>query len=727
MTIASTISSTRYAGNGETREFPLPFRFLAPADVSVVLRAVGGTERTLSLGTDYAITGAGLAQGGVCRLTTAPAAGEVLSLTRAPRLVQEVDYQENDAFPAESHEAALDQLTMICQALDEKIARAPLVKVSAAARGLSLGDPAPGRALVWGADGTRLEPGPEAGDIALAQGYAAQAAQSSAQAETAAAASRAARTGAETARDQAQALSASLDPATIARKSDLAAVEAQGVVTAMRLAVHAAVADREMLGDGWLDPLTDASQAALTVMGFQTKDTGYIESLKGGAGVAVDADVAGATGGASIVNGGVELSTVSAADAYYIFQLPAVNVVNVTALKAALATATVPANSRLHCAVSFDGGTIWNRYDPTTKWTAVACLAGATWKYRNGGSWTASPVNTLQAALLYAMSVAANRWDVLPGSHVQTTTNILTGGTGSASHTHPSYIGSGALVFDGDINTSWVGTTVSTMPQWVQYQLPAAKRAWKYRLYMSGNVAYSPHAWQLQGSNDGATWTTLDTQSGQTWSAAGWKEYVVPEANRGSYLIYRLHITAGGVESGNYIWLNEMQMYEETPSTNHLANLAQAQWHDSTGEQLGFRPGVTSSVQVAGAMLKTSTSGSPRLSALSFTVDRTAADGAAEFDAFEALDPDIGRAVFVMQAVDSITLDTDVKAWMKRGAGAYVQAPLVLDSAYDATRILVRGELDMSAAAGAGTRLKLTTHNNKAVRIFQAANYFKSK
>jgi len=44
--------------------------------------------------------------------------------------VQEVDYVENSAFPAETHEAALDLLTMICQSLQEQIGRAVLYPVS---------------------------------------------------------------------------------------------------------------------------------------------------------------------------------------------------------------------------------------------------------------------------------------------------------------------------------------------------------------------------------------------------------------------------------------------------------------------------------------------------------------------------------------------------------------------------------------------------------------------
>jgi len=208
MTIASQISTAAFAGNGVSAEFPLPFRFMAAADVAVVLRSADGTETLLSEGTDYALSGAGAASGGTCVLGSPPLPGQTLVLTRAPRIVQETDYQENDAFPAESHEAALDLLTMICQALDEKIARAPLVKVSAPVRGLSLGDPAPGRALVWGADGLALEPGPDAADIAQAQGYAAQAAQIVDEIQAAQAGAEAAQAGAEAAQAGAEAAQA---------------------------------------------------------------------------------------------------------------------------------------------------------------------------------------------------------------------------------------------------------------------------------------------------------------------------------------------------------------------------------------------------------------------------------------------------------------------------------------------------------------------------------------
>ena len=863
MTIASTLSSARYAGNGETREFPLPFRFLASADVAVVLRAADGSERVLAEGAQYEITGAGLPQGGTCRLATPPAAGEVLSLTRAPRLVQETDYQENDAFPAETHEAALDQLTMICQALDEKIARAPLVKVSAAARGLSLGDPAPGRALVWGADGLALEPGPEAGEIALAQGYAAWAAQSVTRAETARDASQAARQGAEAARDEAAALAASLEPASIARKSDISAVETGLMSLAMKQAVQAGDTDRSILMNGWLDPLTDAGQVALTGMEFQSGDTGFIQPSPGGTNLAVPLNLAGAVGsGVAAGAGAVKLAatgsgnalttltaamlsnvgmtdwttyftnlvsgtlddngpyfnaanvgfvidlgvartitgagmygvaagagtgavctwayadaatgpwTSVAADATYgktgwtdkmwtaagahrfwrclsnagtsnslrlseirlyeraaypvndfaVFSLPTLDVTYWTALKAATGNATTPDGCAVYAAVSFNGKhyLVWTG----TTWRGLTYENNGVWQYFVPGvGWANASANDKFTAFKEALVAhAQNKWPLVP-QYAQWTTDILTGGAVSASCANPT--GSQANLVDNNTSTAWGSAAVGTaLPAWVQYRLPSAKRAWKYRLNVTTQPAYSPHDWQFQGSNDGTAWNTLDARSGQTWDAAGWKEYTIPNANRGSYLYYRLYITAGGQTPDNYMWIDEWELYEETLRTpTNATGMTQAQWASSAG----FVPGTTTTVDIMAALTTSDTAFTPELNALGFTVDRTTGVGTAEFNAFEAVDPDIGRAVFVMQAVDDITLDTDVKAWMKRGTGAYAQVPLVQDSAYDATRVLVRGELDMSATPGTGTMFKLTTHNSKAVRVFQAANYFKSK
>ena len=53
-----------------------------------------------------------------------PASGETVVIQRELALTQGTDYVENDPFPAESHEDALDRLTFITQQQQEEIDRA---------------------------------------------------------------------------------------------------------------------------------------------------------------------------------------------------------------------------------------------------------------------------------------------------------------------------------------------------------------------------------------------------------------------------------------------------------------------------------------------------------------------------------------------------------------------------------------------------------------------------
>ena len=157
MTIASIKSTDSFEGNGSTAEYQIDFMFLRDEDVEVVLRDETGAENVLEDGTDYQLTGAGEPTGGACRMTVPPATGQSLHIRRDPAIVQETDYLENDAFPAASHEAALDYLTMICQALSERLDRSICFRVSSAVTGVHLPEPDADRVLAWNATGDDLE------------------------------------------------------------------------------------------------------------------------------------------------------------------------------------------------------------------------------------------------------------------------------------------------------------------------------------------------------------------------------------------------------------------------------------------------------------------------------------------------------------------------------------------------------------------------------------------
>lgn len=127
MTIASSTARIGYVGNGATTAFSVPFYFGANADLIVTVQDLVGTVTTKLLGTDYNLTGATLSAGGTCTFVVAPTLNYIIAITRVPQLTQTASYNNNDPFPAKSHELALDKATTVDQYLKTLIDRAILV------------------------------------------------------------------------------------------------------------------------------------------------------------------------------------------------------------------------------------------------------------------------------------------------------------------------------------------------------------------------------------------------------------------------------------------------------------------------------------------------------------------------------------------------------------------------------------------------------------------------
>lgn len=120
MTVTSATARASYAGNGVTTAFTVPFRFLENSHVRVTLISSAGVETDKTLTTHYTVAGAGDATGTVTMIT-APASGETLLIRRNVPVTQVTNYVNGDRFPADSHENALDKLTMIAQQFDDRL------------------------------------------------------------------------------------------------------------------------------------------------------------------------------------------------------------------------------------------------------------------------------------------------------------------------------------------------------------------------------------------------------------------------------------------------------------------------------------------------------------------------------------------------------------------------------------------------------------------------------
>ena len=156
MTVSSTANRVSYNCNGSQTVFVYNFRIFQDADLKVILTDSGDNETALTLDSDYTVSGAGNESGGSITTAQTYASGNKVTILRELELKQETNYEEGGSFPAESHENALDKLTMICQQLGEAIGRAIKLPRSSAYSDLELPDPEANRALIWNSAGTAL-------------------------------------------------------------------------------------------------------------------------------------------------------------------------------------------------------------------------------------------------------------------------------------------------------------------------------------------------------------------------------------------------------------------------------------------------------------------------------------------------------------------------------------------------------------------------------------------
>ena len=115
MTVSTEVNHNEYTGNGVTTSFPYTFRIFHASDLVVTTSDTNGVLRTLTLNTDYTVTGVGSYSGGAVVLPLPLANAWAISIERSLPVVQETDLRNQGKFFAETHEGAFDYLTMLIQ------------------------------------------------------------------------------------------------------------------------------------------------------------------------------------------------------------------------------------------------------------------------------------------------------------------------------------------------------------------------------------------------------------------------------------------------------------------------------------------------------------------------------------------------------------------------------------------------------------------------------------
>jgi hypothetical protein len=123
MTISNQINVSQYTGTGANTVLNTLFVFVADTDIKVTQRTTAtGAEVEMRLGTNYTVAGGGSPPvvgtvtpvNGAVDFTTAM----TWTIERVTPQTQSLDYVANDTFPAESHEAGLDKVTILAQDAD---------------------------------------------------------------------------------------------------------------------------------------------------------------------------------------------------------------------------------------------------------------------------------------------------------------------------------------------------------------------------------------------------------------------------------------------------------------------------------------------------------------------------------------------------------------------------------------------------------------------------------
>lgn len=138
---------------------------------------------------------------------------------------------------------------------------------------------------------------------------------------------------------------------------------------------------------------------------------------------------------------------------------------------------------------------------------------------------------------------------------------------GVISDQHNTTGGEGiAKLIDNDLYSKYLAWASTT---WMRFYLPAGAVVSQYAI-VSGNDApdRDPRNWTFEGSTDGTSWTTLNTQTGHKFTARRQRRlFSFPNTN--SYTYYRLRVTAN---SGSSITqLTELELFGTGSGTLNTA------------------------------------------------------------------------------------------------------------------------------------------------------------
>jgi hypothetical protein len=194
-----------------------------------------------------------------------------------------------------------------------------------------------------------------------------------------------------------------------------------------------------------------------------------------------------------------------------------------------------------------------------TSWAALATTAANTSSYSNTGLTAATAYSYRVYAVNTTGNSAYSNAVTATTQPVGTSANLALNKTGAASSLESSTYPA-TLAFDGNATTRWASVE-AVDPQWIYVDLGATYAV--NRVKITWEAAYAKN-YLIQVSTDAATWTTINTVTGNT---ALVNDYT---ALSGSGRYVRIYGTARGTAYGYSIY--ELEVYGAVaPTTSNIA------------------------------------------------------------------------------------------------------------------------------------------------------------
>ena len=163
--------------------------------------------------------------------------------------------------------------------------------------------------------------------------------------------------------------------------------------------------------------------------------------------------------------------------------------------------------------------------------------------------------------------IGTNTTAIMTGTSTPSPNQVLASSVYSAAYQqHEAFDG----VISGGANNGWAAITGAN--EWIEYDYGTETKKGLKQYIITCNIAdiggagNAPTAFDLRGSNDRLTYTSIDARSGVSFGALESKTYTIATSTT-PYQFYRLHVTTSGAAS---VTIGELQLIGETGDRNTL-------------------------------------------------------------------------------------------------------------------------------------------------------------